>query len=130
MGSKIIDAVKYTAETVKGAVVVLFSPNAPIPAWKLDPFMPARPFECGHGGIYLPVFRYYIYSGFIMYGFYKFILPVKPRHKIIHHQIYDNMHHHEVEYWRGIRQKRQDAEYFRKYNPLKKAGEPEVGGHH
>lgn len=43
MGSKIIDAVKYTAETVKGAVVVLFSPNAPIPASKLDPFMPARP---------------------------------------------------------------------------------------
>uniref|UniRef100_A0A915CIH0 Uncharacterized protein n=2 Tax=Parascaris univalens TaxID=6257 RepID=A0A915CIH0_PARUN len=139
MGSKIIDAVKYTAETVKGAVVVLFSPNAPIPASKLDPFMPARPWTAQewfrmwswrHCWKYLPVFRYYIYSGFIMYGFYKFILPVKPRHKIIHHQIYDNMHHHEVEYWHGIRQKRQDAEYFRKYNPLKKAGEPEVGGHH
>lgn len=29
----------------------------------------------------------------------------------------------------GTRQNRQDAEYFKKYNPLKKEGEAEVGHH-
>jgi hypothetical protein len=38
-------------------------------------------------------------------------------------------HHHEVEHWAGFRQKLQDKEYFKKYNPLKKPGEVVVGGH-
>lgn len=38
-------------------------------------------------------------------------------------------HHHEVEHWYGIRQKKQDALYWAKYNPLKKEGEAVVGGH-
>lgn len=44
---RIWNAGKWTAETVRGAVVVLFSPNAPIPSSKLHPRMMAMPWTPG-----------------------------------------------------------------------------------
>lgn len=41
---RIASYAKATAETLRGAAVVLVSPNAPIPATKLHPRMPPRPF--------------------------------------------------------------------------------------
>uniref|UniRef100_A0A1I7Z8I5 Uncharacterized protein n=1 Tax=Steinernema glaseri TaxID=37863 RepID=A0A1I7Z8I5_9BILA len=125
--AKIFGAVKYTAETVKGAAVVLASPNAEIPASKLHPRMPARPWTAQEW--YLPVFRFYIYSGIIVYGVYKFVLPIKPRHMVMYRKGKDDAHHHEVEHWYGIRQKNQDKEYFKKYDPLRTAESVDVGGH-
>ncbi|TKR60374.1 hypothetical protein L596_027629 [Steinernema carpocapsae] len=136
--AKIFGAVKYTAETIKGAAVVLASPNAEIPASKLHPRMPARPWtgqewlrmwSWRHCWKYIPVFRFYIYSGIIVFGVYKFLLPIKPRHMIMYRQGKDDAHHHEVEHWYGVRQKTQDKEYFKKYDPLRKEGAVEVGGH-
>uniref|UniRef100_A0A0N4ZSA8 Uncharacterized protein n=1 Tax=Parastrongyloides trichosuri TaxID=131310 RepID=A0A0N4ZSA8_PARTI len=138
--SKIFGALKYTGETAKGAVMVLANPNAPIEKSIVIPHrMPARPFTSAewfrmwswrHCWKYLPVFRYYVFSGFIVYGVFKFVLPIKPRHGIQYTQGYENSHHHEVEKWYGYRQKVQDALYFKKYNPLKKEGEVDVSGHH
>lgn len=95
---------------------------------------------------YMPIFRNFLYSGLIVYGVIKFVLPskyfkniftiyyyfilVKPRHKIQYAQAVENAHHHEVEKFYGYRQKVQDALYFKKYNPLKKEGEIDVSGHH
>ncbi|CAO4380773.1 Protein CBR-RIL-1 [Caenorhabditis briggsae] len=135
---KLFEAAKWTAETVKGAAVVVASPNAPIPATDLHPRMPARPWTAQeylrmwswrHCWKYLPVFRFYIYSGVILYGVYKFVLPIKPRHMVQYTKGKEDHHHHEVEHWWGIRQKLADKEYFKKYNPLKKEGEVEVGHH-
>ncbi|MFH4979964.1 hypothetical protein AB6A40_006673 [Gnathostoma spinigerum] len=138
MPSRLLDAAKYVAETVKGATIVLFSPNAPIPPSKLVPFMPARPWTAQewfrmwswrYCWKYLPIFRFYIYSAIIVYGIFKFVLPIKPRHRIMHSEMYKNSHHHEVEFWYGIRQKIQDKLYFEKYNPLKKEGEVVPSAH-
>ncbi|GMR59143.1 hypothetical protein PMAYCL1PPCAC_29338 [Pristionchus mayeri] len=138
VATKILEAVKWSAETVKGAAVVLATPNAPIPASQLHPRMMARPWTTQeyirmwswrHCWKFIPVFRFYIYSGIIVYGVYKFVLPIKPRHRIMYTKGKEDGHHHEVEHWYGIRQKLADKEYFKKYNPLKKAGEAEVGGH-
>lgn len=41
----------------------------------------------------------------------------------------EDSHHHEVEHWAGFRQKAQDKEYFKKYNPLHKAGDEVPTGH-
>uniref|UniRef100_A0AC35TJH2 ATP synthase subunit f, mitochondrial n=1 Tax=Rhabditophanes sp. KR3021 TaxID=114890 RepID=A0AC35TJH2_9BILA len=136
--SKIVSALQFTGETVKGAALVLANPNAKIPESKIVSHMPARPFtgpewlrmwSWRHNWKLLPVFRYYVFSGMIVYGIFKFVLPIKPRHGIQYTQGYENSHHHEVEHWYGYRQQVQDALYFKKYNPLKKAGEAEVGGH-
>uniref|UniRef100_A0A7E4VPT8 COX6C domain-containing protein n=1 Tax=Panagrellus redivivus TaxID=6233 RepID=A0A7E4VPT8_PANRE len=137
--SKVWEATKWTAETVRGAAVVLASPNAPVPESQLHPRMPARPWTAGewvrmtswrHMWKYLPVLRYYVYSGFILYGAYKFLLPIKPHHKVLYSQGKIDAHHHEVEHWYGIRQKVQDKEYFAKYDPLRKPGQVDVSGHH
>ncbi|GMT10734.1 hypothetical protein PFISCL1PPCAC_2031 [Pristionchus fissidentatus] len=138
VAAKILEAVKWSAETVKGAAVVLATPGAAVPESQLHPRMMARPWTAQeyirmwswrHCWKFLPVFRFYIYSGLIVYGVYKFVLPIKPRHRIMYTKGKEDGHHHEVEHWYGIRQKLADKEYFKKYNPLKKAGEAEVGGH-
>lgn len=54
---------------------------------------------------------------------------VKPHHKVLYHKGKEDSHHHEVEHWYGIRQKVQDKEYFKKYDPLRKPGAVQVGGH-
>lgn len=98
---KVWAASKWTAETARGAAVTLVSPNAPIPESALHPRMPARPWTAAewvgyhslitniylhkifqlrmaswrHMWRYLPVMRYYVFSGFILYGVYKFVLP-------------------------------------------------------
>lgn len=41
--SKIVEAIRFSAETAKGAALVLARPNEPIPATKLHPRMPAWP---------------------------------------------------------------------------------------
>uniref|UniRef100_A0A0N5BNK6 Uncharacterized protein n=1 Tax=Strongyloides papillosus TaxID=174720 RepID=A0A0N5BNK6_STREA len=137
---KVINAVKYTAETLKGAAVTLANPNAPIEQSKVIAHrMPARPFTMGerlrmfswrHCWKYVPVLRFYVFSGIILYGVVKYVLPIKPRNVIQYHDAYEGIHHHEVEQWKGAIQNRQDALYFQKYNPLKKEGEIDVSGHH
>lgn len=43
--SRIVDTLKFTGETLKGAAITLASPNAPIPESKvIANRMPARPF--------------------------------------------------------------------------------------
>ncbi|KAI6216224.1 CRE-RIL-1 protein [Aphelenchoides fujianensis] len=129
---KVVEAGKWTLETIRGAAVTLASPNAPIPETKLHPRMPARPWTAPewfrmtswrHIWMYAPVFRYYIYSGIILYGAFKLLVPLKPRHKIMYTKGKDEAHHHEVEHWAGFRQKLQDKEYFRR------RGEAVEGGH-
>ncbi|KAK6020795.1 hypothetical protein OSTOST_13544, partial [Ostertagia ostertagi] len=61
---------------------------------------------------YLPVFRFYIYSGVIVFAIFKFVVPIKPRHRIMYHKGKADAHHHEVEHWYGIRQKKADAGVF------------------
>jgi hypothetical protein len=92
---------------------------------------------------YFPIFRFYIYSIIIVIGLFKFLVPrksalyrmsidsfsVKPHHKIVYAQGKENQHHHEIEFWSGFRQRLQDQEYFKKYDPFRKAGAPDVGGH-
>lgn len=43
VATKILEAVKWSAETVKGTALVLAHPNAPVPASQLHPRMMARP---------------------------------------------------------------------------------------
>ena len=43
VAAKVLESIKWTAETVRGAAVTLASPNAPIPESALHPRMPARP---------------------------------------------------------------------------------------
>ncbi|CAJ0578593.1 unnamed protein product, partial [Mesorhabditis spiculigera] len=134
----VYNAAAWTVETARGAVNVLISPNAPIPKTDLHPRMMARPWTAAeylrmwswrYNWKYIPVFRFYVYSAAIVYGIYKFVLPIKPRHRIAYAKGKDDHHHHEVEHWYGIRQQKQDKEYFKTYNPLKKPGDVEVGGH-
>uniref|UniRef100_A0AC34F6B5 Uncharacterized protein n=1 Tax=Panagrolaimus sp. ES5 TaxID=591445 RepID=A0AC34F6B5_9BILA len=136
---KVWEATKWTAETARGAAYVLASPGQPIPDSKLHPRMPARPWTAAewlrmaswrHMWQYLPVMRNYVFAGFILYGVYKFVLPIKPHHKVLYKKGKEDAHHHEVEHWYGIRQKNQDKEYFKKYNPMRKAGEHDVGHLH
>uniref|UniRef100_A0A1I7XK60 Uncharacterized protein n=1 Tax=Heterorhabditis bacteriophora TaxID=37862 RepID=A0A1I7XK60_HETBA len=137
--SKVFGAVKWTTETAKGAIQVLASPNNPVPATDLHPRMPARPWTVPeyirmwswrHCWKYIPVFRFYVFSGFILYGVFNFLLPIKPRHMIMYSKSKEDGAHHEYEKWHGFHQKMADKEYFKKYNPLKKEGEIEVGGGH
>ncbi|WKY12104.1 hypothetical protein Q1695_003574 [Nippostrongylus brasiliensis] len=136
--AKVFEAAKWTAETAVGAVQAVANTKGPIPPTDLHPRMPARPWTAPeylrmwswrHCWKYLPVFRFYIYSGIIVFGIFKFVVPIKPRHRIMYTKGKEDSHHHEVEHWYGIRQKKADKEYFMKYNPLKKEGEAEVGGH-
>jgi len=129
---------KSTFDTLRGAVVVLASPNAPIPATKLHPRMPPRPFTAPewfrmlswrYMWQYNPVLRYYIFSVTIVLGVFKFLVPIQPRHKIMYHQSKLDAHHHEVHEWAGFRQKYQDKLYFKKYDPLRKAGAEVPSGH-
>ncbi|KAK6755268.1 hypothetical protein RB195_013940 [Necator americanus] len=136
--AKVFEAAKWTGETAVGAVQALANTKGPVPATDLHPRMPARPWTAPeylrmwswrHCWKYIPVFRFYVYSGIIMFGILKYVVPFKPRHRIMYHKGKADAHHHEVEHWYGIRQKKADNEYFKKYNPLKKEGEVEVGGH-
>ena len=43
VAAKLMNAAKWTGETLRGAVVVVASPNMKIPETKLHPRMPARP---------------------------------------------------------------------------------------
>ncbi|PAV58854.1 hypothetical protein WR25_08859 isoform C [Diploscapter pachys] len=133
--AKVLNAAKWTVETVKGAGIVLTSSHAPVPPTDLHPRMMARPWtfpeyirmwSWRHCWKYLPIFRFYIYSAVIFIGVFKFVVPIKPRHMIQYHKGKEDAHHHEVEHMYGTRQNRQDAEYFKKYNPLKKEGEAEL----
>lgn len=45
VATKILEAVKWSAETVKGTALVLANPNAPVPASQLHPRMMARPWS-------------------------------------------------------------------------------------
>uniref|UniRef100_A0A0K0EIL3 Uncharacterized protein n=1 Tax=Strongyloides stercoralis TaxID=6248 RepID=A0A0K0EIL3_STRER len=138
--SKVFDTLKYTGETLKGAAICLASPNAPVEKSKIiASHMPARPFTPAewfrmwswrHCWQYVPMFRFFVFSGMISYGIIKYVLPIKPNHIIQKHQMQENVHHHEVEKWYGYRQQVQDALYFKKYNPLRKEGEVDVSGHH
>uniref|UniRef100_A0AC35FFP0 Uncharacterized protein n=1 Tax=Panagrolaimus sp. PS1159 TaxID=55785 RepID=A0AC35FFP0_9BILA len=123
---KIYEATKWSGETIRGAALVLASPNAPIPPSMLHQRMPARPWTAAewlrmaswrHMWKYMPVMRYYVFSAFILYGCYKFVLPIKPHHKVLYKQGKEDAHHHEVEHWYGIRQKNADKLYYKKYHP-------------
>ncbi|VDM62786.1 unnamed protein product [Angiostrongylus costaricensis] len=136
--SKVLGGAKWTAETVVGAVRAVANTKDPIPPTDLHPRMPARPWTAQeylrmwswrHCWKYMPVFRFYIFSGIIVFAFFKFVVPLKPRHLVMYGRARANLDRHEAEHWYGVRQKKADKEYFKKYNPLKKEGEVEVGGH-
>lgn len=74
---------------------------------------------------FFPV-RYFL---FIFISNLHFIL-VKPHHKVLYKKGKEDAHHHETEHWYGIRQKNQDKEYFKKYDPLRQAGAADVGHLH
>ncbi|KIH45138.1 hypothetical protein ANCDUO_24825 [Ancylostoma duodenale] len=82
--AKVFEAAKWTAETAVGAAQALANTKGPVPATDLHPRMPARPWTAQeylrmwswrHCWKYLPVFRFYIYSGIIMFGIFKFVVP-------------------------------------------------------
>jgi len=136
--SKLWNAGKWTAETVRGAAVVLASPNAPIPETKLHPRMPARPstipefirmLSWRHMWQWQPAIRLLVFSAMIVFSVEFFLIPVKPRHLVMLSQGKENHHKHEREHMYGRFQKRQDELYFAKYDPFRKADAPAVGGH-
>ncbi|KAI6189496.1 Protein CBR-RIL-1 [Aphelenchoides bicaudatus] len=133
---KLVSFGRSTVEIVFGGAKTLVSPNEPIPATKLHPRMPPRPFTGAewfrmlswrYMWRYQPVLRYYVFSVCIVLGVFKFLVPLKPRHKIMYNKGKDDSHHHEIEHWAGFRQKEQDKLYFKKYAP---AGTPVLEGHH
>ncbi|VDM67472.1 unnamed protein product [Strongylus vulgaris] len=82
--AKIFEGAKWTAETLVGAGQALANTKGPVPATDLHPRMPARPWTAQeylrmwswrHCWKYLPVFRFYIYSGIIMFGILKYVVP-------------------------------------------------------
>ncbi|KJH41082.1 hypothetical protein DICVIV_12946 [Dictyocaulus viviparus] len=136
--NKVVNAAKWTAETTIGAAQALANTKGPIPPTELHPRMPARPWTIPeyirmwswrHCWRNFPIFRFYVFSTIIVLGFLKFVVPIKPRHHIMYHKSKADADRHEAEHWYGFRQKMADKEYFKKYNPLKKEGEIEIGGH-
>ncbi|KHJ77732.1 hypothetical protein OESDEN_22648 [Oesophagostomum dentatum] len=84
VAAKALEAVKWTAETLVGAVKVVADTKSPVPKTDLHPRMPARPWTAQeylrmwswrHCWKYLPVFRFYVYSGFIMFGILRYVVP-------------------------------------------------------
>ncbi|CAD5218526.1 unnamed protein product [Bursaphelenchus okinawaensis] len=135
---KIVDLAKFTGGTIKGAALVLARPSDPIPETKLHPRMPARPFTTPewlrmlswrHIWQKIPIARFYVFSALIVFGVFKFLVPIKPRHVIMYKTGKEDGHHHEVEHWYGVRQKKQDALYWAKYDPFRVEGAAAVGGH-
>ena len=133
---KVVNGVKWTAETIRGAAVVLASPNAPIPPSQLHPRMMARPWLPGEWlrmnstrflWQYIPIFRFVVFSTLGTLFVIKFLLPQKPRQRFINAENAAAEHKHEKDSFYGVRQRRQDKIYFEKYDPLR-AHRPEAYG--
>ncbi|KAH7730836.1 CRE-RIL-1 protein [Aphelenchoides avenae] len=137
--ARVWHGVKWTAETFRGAAVVLASPKAPIPPTKLHPRMMARPMTLGeffrmfswrYNWKYQPIIRTWLESAAIVWAIYYFVLPIKPRHMVQFAQAQEDSHHKEVEHEYGLKQKLQDQEHFKKYDPLRAIRPHVEGAHH
>ncbi|KAF7639942.1 hypothetical protein Mgra_00000383 [Meloidogyne graminicola] len=111
------------------AVNIAMNPSKPIPKTNTHPRMPAWPltpteylrmFPYRHYWKYQPMVRSIIFSCFLLYPVF-FMSPLyAPVSQAKSKQLGETVHHGEASYIFGRTQRREDAKYFKEYDPKAK----------